>query len=281
MPLRWLLRRAVHSAARAKAAEAVRHAATAVAHTDSAKQTPTHEQDPPCRAAVLFDLPVQLDAFVKRMQGVVVNRASGLDVHVGGLAGKQVAAAVRGEKPESSRQVIKLLVCGHRPDVIVAAGQGGGLVKSLGAGDIVVANELVNEQGERLTIDIQATPSKRVHVGCVASVTHMPSERNAKLELAAHTDALAADPVSFSFGEACRREGVPFMSIRVLSETLDDALPSDVAHLFSQKSIVGKVGAFTGSLWRRPGSVKDLWQLNERTFETSDRLAAFLASILA
>ena len=281
MPLRWLLRRSVQKAARAQAGETIRRAAASAVPAGRALPAPgEHRDDAPCRAAILFDLPVQVEAFVAKLQGVVTNRAPGLDVHIGGLAGRQIAAAVGGEKPHQPHRMIETVVAGHRPDVVVAAGQVCGLTESLGVGDIVVADELTNDRGGQLAIPLQAAPTARVHVGRIVTIAALPHEPAAKRELARRTGAVAADSVSFAFGEACRREGVPFMAVRVLTQAVDEAIDREVVHLLAQKTVVAKTGAFTGALWRRPGSIKELWRLKERSFETSDRLAAFLVSVL-
>ncbi|MBN1851838.1 MAG: hypothetical protein JW829_03910 [Pirellulales bacterium] len=282
MPLRWLFRRSIQSVVRAKASETIRRATKSALEGKAALPSPSPEfDDAPCRAAILFDMPIQLEAFIARLRGVVTNRAAGLDVHIGGYAGKRVALAVCGVPMDRPIRILETILAGHAPRLVIAAGSAFGLVEPLRAGDIIVPKELLTRTGQRLTIDFQAPPSPRVHLGPVVTVDswlHEPALRHA---LAQQTGAMAADLVSFPIGAICQKRNVPFLSVRVISEAVDDAIGNDLLHLQAQKSLIGKAGAFAGALWRRPGNIKDLWKLKERSFEASDHLAAFLAFVLA
>ena len=282
MPLRWLFRRFVHNAAKAKAAETVRRAASAASSpSDAAPQQAEPSEDDHCRAAVLFDLPVELEAFLPRLRGVVTNRAAGLDVHVGGLAGKRIAAAVQSEDPDSAARSVATLAAGHQPALIVAAGQACGLIDSVRVGDVLLASEVVDDRGGHFSIEMNADPDEHVHVARLVSLAELPSTPAAKRELAQQSSSSAVDRTSFAAGNACRQAGVPFLAVRVIREAVDDVLPRDVEHLLAQESIIGKAGAFTGALWRRPGSFKDLWRLKERSITAADRLSALLTRLLS
>ena len=82
---------------------------------------------------------------------------------------------------------------------------------------------------------------------------------------------------TFAVAEVCRHRGVPFSAIRVINDTADEVLPPDVEHLLSQKPGAAQWGAALGSVWRRPASAKDMYQLRENALIASGRLAKFLA----
>jgi len=67
----------------------------------------------------------------------------------------------------------------------------------------------------------------------------------------------------------------------VISDALDDELPPEIENLLHQQSLSGKVGAVAGSIFRRPSSIKDMWNLKEQALVASDRLAKFLGEIIA
>ena len=67
-----------------------------------------------------------------------------------------------------------------------------------------------------------------------------------------------------------------FLSVRIISDGLDDRLPPEVERMLDQHSLAGKLGAATRAIFQRPGSVKDMWKLQEIAHRASDRLANFL-----
>jgi adenosylhomocysteine nucleosidase len=80
--------------------------------------------------------------------------------------------------------------------------------------------------------------------------------------------------------EVCRRHGVPLCAIRIIHDSAADVLPPDVERLLRQKTEAARLGAALGAIWRRPGSVKDLWALKENSLNSSTQLAKFLQHLI-
>ena len=78
----------------------------------------------------------------------------------------------------------------------------------------------------------------------------------------------------------CSDEKVRFLSVRIISDGVDDELPIEIERLLDQPSFAGKLGAAAGAIFRRPSSVKDMWKLKEDAIQASDRLAKFLAGTI-
>ena len=72
-----------------------------------------------------------------------------------------------------------------------------------------------------------------------------------------------------------------FLSVRVISDALDDELPKEISRLLDQQSTAAQLGAAAAALWKRPSSAKDMWKLKEDALQASDRLAKFLAGVIA
>ena len=53
-----------------------------------------------------------------------------------------------------------------------------------------------------------------------------------------------------------------------------------IEKILEQQSLAQKLGAATGAVFRRPSSVKDMWNLRERALVASDRLAKFLTQLI-
>jgi adenosylhomocysteine nucleosidase len=88
---------------------------------------------------------------------------------------------------------------------------------------------------------------------------------------------LAVDMETYGVAEVCRRRQVAFSAIRAIGDVADERLPDDVERLLMQKTAAARLGAALGVLWRRPGSLKDLYRLRENALVASVRLAEVLA----
>jgi hypothetical protein len=67
----------------------------------------------------------------------------------------------------------------------------------------------------------------------------------------------------------------------VVSDAVDDQLPREVERLSRQKTRAAQLGAALGAFLDRPGALKDMYRLKENALAASDRLAKFLAALIA
>jgi adenosylhomocysteine nucleosidase len=81
--------------------------------------------------------------------------------------------------------------------------------------------------------------------------------------------------------EVCSREKIRLLSVRVIIDEVNRALPRDIDLLVKKKTTAGRLGAAAGAIVRRPSSVKDMWQLKEDALVASERLAKFLVGIVS
>ncbi len=277
LPLRWFLGRWLRGQAQAKAAEVVRDAAA-----QSVRSASTSATDQPQRAdmVVLFALKLEEEALVRHLSEVVTHSAAGRDVHLGRAGDKRVVAAATGPGQESATRVATAIIKAHQPSLVVASGLAAGLDASLRRNDVVMASEVVHEQHPGLRIVLPSQPPQTVSVGrllTVDRVLRLPSEKE---QLGTKFAALAADMESYHIAQICAQAGIPFLAVRVISDAMQDELPADVERLLRQKSLASKAGAVTGTLFRRPGSIGDLWRLKEMAYTAADRLAKSLVELL-
>jgi adenosylhomocysteine nucleosidase len=85
---------------------------------------------------------------------------------------------------------------------------------------------------------------------------------------------------SIGVAQVCSGEKVRFLSVRVIVDTVERALPRDIDLLVNKKSTAGRLGAAAGAILRRPSSIKDMWQLKEDALVASQRLAKFLVGVV-
>ena len=119
-----------------------------------------------------------------------------------------------------------------------------------------------------------------LHIGALLTVNDIVCNPAMKRDLGKKHDALACDTESMVVADACRQAKVRFMSVRVIRDTVGQQLSHDVQTLLRQDSMAGKLGAATGTLFRRPSSLKQLWKEKKQAQVTSGHLAKFLLGVI-
>ncbi len=276
MWLRWALSSWLRSEAQRRAQDAVGEALRG--QTEASEAPPAEPQ--PADVGLVFALGIEAGGLVDLLEAVTVVRGNGFVARSGRLAERRVTIVECGPGVANARRGAAALLTGHHPRWVISAGLAGGLDDRLKQNDLFVATSITNLAGERLAVDVKLGPGPKLHVGRLLTVDHIVRTPAQRRELGQKHDALAVDMESFAVAELCHREKVRFLCIRVVSDTVDQELPADLEHLMKQTTRSGQAGAVVGSLFRRPGSIKDMWKLREDALLASDALAKFLAEIL-
>ncbi len=275
--LAGLLKREVQKRPSATAAEAVRRAGEETAAAATAAQDPSAVE---CDIAVLMALDIEAGGLLDLMRSTVKTRGAGFTAYSGSLAQQRVVLTVTGPGGEAAECATGALIAGHSPKWVISAGFAGGLHDDLGRGDLLVADRIVSPDGRRLTIDFQMSKTAGLHVAALLTVDHIVHTPEEKRSLGQQYGARAVDMETMAVAQHCHRAKQCFLAVRVISDTVEDHLPSDIEHLMRQKSKAGQAGAVARALFRRPTSVKDMWRLKQDAITDSDRLASFLVQIL-
>jgi adenosylhomocysteine nucleosidase len=239
----------------------------------------------PCHVGVVVALEMESGYLEDRLAGKIAVHGHGFTVRTGGLKGRGVATIVTGHGQSAARRGAQALIAGHRPRWIISSGFAGGLSPQVARGDIVMANAVLGEQGERLAIDLQLpksdSPNKGVHAGPLLTLDHIVRTAAEKKSLGEKHSAIAVDMESLAVAQVCQLEKQRFLAIRAITDALDDELPRDVERLLSKNTLARRFGAAAGSIVRRPSAAKDLWKLRESAITAAVRLAKFLEGVIA
>jgi adenosylhomocysteine nucleosidase len=268
---------------RAAAMQAATEAA-GQAQAASAEHPPERPRDV-CHVGVVFALGIEAGGLADLLQGVVRIDSAAFSAREGGLKGRRIVVVESGIGAEAAARATDALIQGHQPRWIISAGFAGGLHDQLAQCDILLADEVVDAAGRALAIDlpfdrdtIAAQP--RLHVGRLLTSDRVIAEAAEKAALGHRHNALAVDMESLAVAEVCRQEQTRFLSVRIISDAVGHTLPKDIDYLVKRKTTAGRLGAAAGAILRRPGSIKDMWQLKEDALSASDRLAKFLVGII-
>lgn len=285
MLLRWLVNQYLQDGAQGKVRQVVGdfvRTATARPTTDQPATDQPATDFLPTDIAFLFALGIEAGGLVDLLKGVQTARQPHGIEHAGKLAGREVVIVESGVGSKAATRATAEAIKFYQPRWVVSAGFAGALDENLRRGHILMADEVANPTGERLAVGMKLeTAGKGLHVGrllTVGDIVRRPADRR---RLAAEHGALACDMETFGVARACAERGVRLLSVRIISDALDDELPSEVENLLEQKTLAAKLGAAAGAVLKRFSAAKDLWQLREDALKASDRLAKFLAGIVS
>ncbi|MBC8357049.1 MAG: nucleoside phosphorylase [Planctomycetes bacterium] len=283
MLLRWLVSNWVRQNAqehlRSAVTEAMRGAHSAEEHDGEG------EPLPPIDVVVVFALSIESGGFIDLLQERITTRCHSHIEHRGQLNGRQVLVADSGVGQGAAMAVTADVIRLHQPNWVISAGFAGALQPELRRGHILMADDVTDVTGKRLSIGltvdhaaIEASPS--LHVGRLLTVDQLIRTKSQKEQLGTNHRALACDMETLAVAEACQNAGAKFMSVRIISDSMEDELPKEIEGLMAQDSLVGKIGAAAGAIVNRPSSVKDMWKLKEDALKATDRLARFLTGVI-
>jgi adenosylhomocysteine nucleosidase len=280
MLLRWIVGNYLKQSAESAWQRVVRQAAEFVHPSGEPPQIPEHFQ-----IAVVAGLGLELAGMAKDVETPASYRFGKAIEHWGPIDALPVRIVELGVGAERAAQSTRELIARRRPAWIVAAGFATALQPHLKRGDLLMADHLLSPDGRSLAVGfhvdqqiLAATPYLRV--GSLVSLDHIAAQRKERDALAAQTQALACDMESLAVAEVCQHEHIRFLSVRIITDELEEELPAEIAQLLHQKTVAGKLGVAAGAVFQRPASVKDLWHLREDAQKASLRLAKFLRGVL-
>jgi adenosylhomocysteine nucleosidase len=295
MLLRWLVNQYVEQAARG---QVQRGLSSAVREMLGGAQSAPHGDDPasgkrpsaanetlapPCDVLIAFALGVEAAGTTDLLERATTTRVGGFTEHAGTLRGKEAVVVETGVGGQDAAAAVSNVIDFHEPQWVISAGFAGALVEDVRRGHMLMASEVVKAEAAPLSIGLTINPAGTpgLHVGRLVTVDKLIRTRQAKELLGTQHQAIACDMETYAIAEVCRRKNVRFLSVRIISDALADELPKEVERLLSQKTMAGKLGAAAKAIFQRPGSALDLLKLQDDALKASDRLAKFLAGVVA
>lgn len=241
---------------------------------------------------ILVAISLEAAAIVERLQRVVAFRAADRRVSVGLLGKTSVAVMATGVGGDAARRGMRLLVSGHRPHRLVAAGLCGGLDPSLASGAILVADRVglcaaadPTAPQRFLPVDPppdgDSRPAPDMIRGPLATSDAVVATTAAKRALHEATGAVAVDMESWWIVDEARRGGLPVHVVRGVCDTATETVPADIASLSAVGSTARLAGAAMRLLWRRPTAAIDMVELRERAHAAADAVALKLEAMFA
>ncbi|MFM1801309.1 MAG: hypothetical protein RJA81_661 [Planctomycetota bacterium] len=229
---------------------------------------------------IIAALPIETGDLMDRLKKVRKYKSQGQVVYEGDFQGRIVAIIHSGMGLQRARKAAEHLIFGHRPYWIIHPGFGGGLDPNLKAADVVLPTEIVNAEGDIVTIPIRPEMIPNgITVGRLLTLDSIVRKVSEKSEWKQKTNAIMVDMESHAVASLCHEMNLRWVGLRVVTDTAEEELPPEIL------TITGPTGAFRlgatlGALWTRPSAVKDLLKLRESAIIASDRIAHFTTHLI-
>ncbi|MBM82955.1 MAG: 5'-methylthioadenosine nucleosidase [Planctomycetaceae bacterium] len=230
---------------------------------------------------IVSALPIEMSAFLSRCERVRKYSDGGFVFRGGIYDGVKIAIAESKVGFARARKATEQLIQTHTPNWILSCGLSGALQQEMKCGDIVVGDSLVDSHGQeiRLDINLPADSENGLYVGRLLTSDEMVRTVDEKRSLAESTQAIAVDMESLAVAQIAKERQTGFMAIRAISDDMKTDLPAEILSIIGSTGNV-RIGAAIGSVWKRPGSVKDLWYLRENANRATAQLANFLDGVI-
>ena len=171
----------------------------------------------------------------------------------------------------------------YEPKVILSAGFAGALTDDLQVGDLVLATEVVDQEGPSCPVTWPGAlppgdwkpPLRRGRLLTTSLFVSKPEE---KQNLGERHQALAVDMESAAFAKLCRRKEIPFGCLRAISDAVNTSISVQVMTLVEDASISWRGLAML--LARSPSKIRELRFLAKATRMASRNLASALGELL-
>jgi adenosylhomocysteine nucleosidase len=171
----------------------------------------------------------------------------------------------------------------YRPKLIINAGFAGGLEDGLEVGDLILASEVADTEGNRWPVTWpKALPpgpwQPPLQRGRLLTTSRIVSDPEEKRALGAAHQALSADMESAAVARVCSQHSVPFGCVRAISDDVNSSLSPQLADLLSGGGVsLWRLGA---ALVRKPLLIGELRRLARDTRFAAEQLAKALGDLL-
>ncbi|QDT56451.1 5'-methylthioadenosine/S-adenosylhomocysteine nucleosidase [Caulifigura coniformis] len=230
---------------------------------------------------IVVALHMEIAPFLDRCEQVH-KYTGGPFVFRGGKLGQlRIAVVETGPGASLAARGTRALLDAHRPDWVISVGFSGSIVPTVVLGDLVVATSIRSHDARELKFDVrfEADPDTGLHAGPLFCADHILRTVTEKKLAATKTGCLAVDLESFAVADTCRAAGQKFLAIRGISDDLTADLPAEALAIFAAQGFK-RWGVVAGSLFRKPSSVQNLWELRGQAMRAADAMAAFLPQVI-
>jgi adenosylhomocysteine nucleosidase len=230
---------------------------------------------------IVSALPIELGQFLDRCERIKHYKGNDLVFRGGRYDGIRIVVAESGMGFARARKATRALVDAHQPKWILSSGFSGALLPEMKIGQIVMANEIVDQHGQQKDIDLslESDPASGLYVGRILTADELVRTVEEKHQLHEKHEAIAVDMESLAVAQVAAESKTGFMAVRVISDDMSADLPSEILSILGDTGAV-RIGAALTSIVKRPESFKDMMHLRSSAQAAAKSLATFLDGVV-
>ncbi|HZV04061.1 MAG TPA: hypothetical protein VE999_03135 [Gemmataceae bacterium] len=166
----------------------------------------------------------------------------------------------------------------YRPRFVLSVGFSGALQPEQRVGDLVLASEVVDTEGNTWpTFCPEALADRNLPAGRVLTMPELVGDPHEKQRLGKQYQAVAVDMESAVAARLCAQHQVPFACLRVISDDWETSLSSHLIDLLRQGRV--SIPRLAAKVLRHPKLIGELWRLASQTRLAARLLAEPLAAV--
>jgi adenosylhomocysteine nucleosidase len=222
-----------------------------------------------------FAVPHEAQGVLDRLTGKDSFQLLNLHCTTGRMGKREVLVAVLGMGLENARESMRTLLQYFRPKCIILSGYGGALVPQLKRGQVVLSKNYTSP--EFLTF---VRLLSGFDFGMFCSVDRVVATPEDRKQIHGITDSQVVDMETAAAVEVAREAKVPFLAIRVISDEMDEVLPSAaMAAAFDSATSRPRPLALVWHMLCHPGDIKPFKAFVQGLAPSRKRLTEFLFQV--
>jgi len=179
--------------------------------------------------AVTFALPAESSEFLRRLRDRTGAERNGVRIVRGKMDDRMIEVLHTGVGEKVCRQRLAKFLQDQQFDLLISGGFAGALNDQLQVGDLLLAK---NFSTIALNNRRKSFSSLPIHEVDLLTVSALIDSSEKRLEIARASGAAAVDMETEFIARACADHGIPLLSLRVISDTLDEPFPAPTKVLF-------------------------------------------------
>jgi adenosylhomocysteine nucleosidase len=227
--------------------------------------------------AVTFALPAESSEFLRRLSNKSRIRRNSVRAIRGKIDDRTVEVLHTGVGEKVCQQRIVNFLQDQQFDVLISTGFAGALNEELQIGDLLLAKNFstidLNERGSSFS-------SLPIHAADLLTVPALIDSSEKRHEIARTSGAAAVDMETEFVARACAEHDIPLLSLRVISDTLNEPFPAPTKVLFDIEQQRSRFLTLATFFLAHPNRVPRLVQFARRIARVRKILASVLFDVV-
>lgn len=197
------------------------------------------------------------------------------------VCGDKVHVFLTGIGRENAEKAVRGFLAAHTPSLLITCGFAGGLAPELGIGDVIFeippSGSAGNAAYAAVRSKLAATGTREAKIFCADRIATTVAD---KKKLRDETGADAAEMESGAVQAVCGGQGIPCVTVRVISDTAEQDLPLDFNNFLREDKSMD-MSKLMMAVAKAPWKMGALMELQKNTKLAAQQLADVLVRIIS